>query len=158
MAVDMTATRSVRRRIRSLLCAVIVIAGSALGTAQAQVNVAINVAPPLVRYEAVPRLNNGYAWAPGYWAWHGNHYVWMRGRQIVQRPGHYWVADHWASGNRYRAGYWQPQRKNHHRAQNRGGRYHVERYQGRRPEHRGYQQHRGRHGHGGGNGRGGGRK
>lgn len=146
MAADMEAKRSVGQIIRSVLCAVILVAGGAVSTAQAQVNIAINVAPPPVRYEAVPRLNSGYAWAPGYWAWHRNHYVWKRGHQIVQRPGHRWVADHWASGNRYRAGYWQPQRQNRYQARHRGGGRHVDQHHGRR------QEHRGRGGHGGGKG------
>lgn len=78
--------------------------------ARAQVNVNITIAPPAARYEPIPLLRPGQVWAPGYWAWNGARYDWIQGHQIAQRPGHRWVADHWESGNRYRAGYWAPER------------------------------------------------
>ena len=87
--------------------------------ALAQVSVNINVAPPPPRYEAVPVVPSGYVWAPGYWAWNGNRYDWVRGHRIAQRDGYRWVPDHWEPGNRYRAGYWE-----------------AERHDGRRDEHR----------------------
>lgn len=103
--------------LRQAAIAVALVLGGLAGSAQAQVSVNINVAPPAPRYEPAPVLRPGYVWAPGYWAWQGRNYVWVRGHQIRQRPGHRWVPDRWEDGNRYRAGYWEPERhaRNEHR-------------------------------------------
>ena len=90
---------------------VVVALGVAALPAQAQLNINVTVAPPAPRYEPVPALPSGFAWAPGYWAWNGGRYDWVGGHQIEQRQGYRWVADHWEPGNRYRAGYWAPERE-----------------------------------------------
>lgn len=93
---------------RILLAPVIAVAFTA-GTALAQINVNISLAPPGPQFEAVPVMAPGYAWAPGYWGWHTDRYVWVRGRQIVERPGYRWEPDRWENrgGNYYRhAGTW----------------------------------------------------
>ncbi len=82
--------------------------GAAVTPAQAAINVQIDIAPPAPRYERIPVVPSGYVWAPGYWAYENNDYRWVRGRQIAQRPGQRWVPDRWEEGNRYRAGYWEP--------------------------------------------------
>ena len=61
----------------------------------AQVSFNIVFAPPEPLYEEVPAMPPGFVWAPGYWAWHENHHIWVRGRYIVQRPGYRWVPDRW---------------------------------------------------------------
>ena len=99
----------IHRRICTALAAAALLSGVALAPAQAQVNVNINIAPPSPRYEVVPTVSQGYLWAPGYWAWQGQDYRWVHGHQIAARPGHRWIADHWEAGNRYRAGYWEPE-------------------------------------------------
>jgi hypothetical protein len=103
--------KSSTRIIQKSIAAAILALGAFAGQAQAQVNVHIDISPPGPRYEAVPVLRPGYVWAPGYWAWQGNNYAWVRGRQMQQRAGHRWVADHYEPGNRYRAGYWEPERR-----------------------------------------------
>ena len=100
---------------------------AAVTPAQAAVNVNIDISPPPSQYEAVPQIRPGYVWAPGYWAYQDRNYVWVRGQQIAQRPGYRWVADHWEAGNRYRAGYWEPERRDE-------------------PAHRGHDKHTGRDG------------
>ena len=78
--------------------------------AYAEVNISINIAPPAPQYEVMPVIAPGYVWAPGYWAWHGDHHVWVRGRSIVQRTGYRWEPDRWEQHDRaYRRhpGYWQ---------------------------------------------------
>ena len=96
-------------KIRAAIAAAALSIGAAWAPAQAQVSVNINIAPPAQRYEVVPTVRPGYVWAPGYWAWQGQDYRWVNGRQIAQRPGHRWIADHWEPGNRYRAGHWEPE-------------------------------------------------
>ena len=49
------------------------------------VNVGIGVPlpPPAVIYEAPPPPPAyGYVWAPGYWGWNYDRYVWIRGRYL----------------------------------------------------------------------------
>src|ERR1700694_4761233 len=45
-------------------------------TASAEVGIYLNVAPPPVRYEAVPAPRRGYLWSPGYWNASHDHHVW----------------------------------------------------------------------------------
>ncbi len=52
----------------------------------------------------------GYIWAPGYWAWHDDRHIWIRGRTIVQRTGYRWEPDRWdqrGSGYYQTPGRWQ---------------------------------------------------
>lgn len=75
------------------------IAGIAFAVASApalsQVSLSINIGPPPPPYEVVPVLAPGYVWAPGYYAWHGDRYIWIRGRPIVHRAGYRWAPDRW---------------------------------------------------------------
>lgn len=73
----------------SLLCA----------SAQAQVHFNITVGPPAPQHEVIPSVAPGYVWTPGYWAWHGDRHIWVRGRTIVQRPGYRWEPDRWEQRN-----------------------------------------------------------
>jgi hypothetical protein len=84
---------------RSLLLAAFVAASTAAGSALAQLNVNISLAPPAPQFETVPVLAPGQVWAPGYWAWNGDRYIWVRGRSIVQRTGYRWEPDRWEHRN-----------------------------------------------------------
>ena len=75
----------------SLLVAASVIALPAL----AQINLNIRVAPPAQRVEVMPATPRGYVWVPGHWAWHNDRYIWIRGRNVVQRVGYMWAPDRW---------------------------------------------------------------
>ncbi len=77
-----------------LLSALLAAAGTAI-PALAQVTFNISIAPPAPQYEPAPPPAPGYVWAPGYWGWHGDRYVWVRGRSIVQRTGYNWEPDRW---------------------------------------------------------------
>lgn len=93
--------------VRSLALALALAAGS---TAFAQVSINIVIAPPAPMYEVAPSLPPGYVWAPGYWAWNNDHYVWVRGRSMLQRAGYRWQPDSWEqrNGTYYRqAGRWE---------------------------------------------------
>lgn len=98
--------KSATTLLRTTLTVALLALGAAVGPVQAQVNINIGVNPPAPRYEAVPQVQSGYVWAPGYWAYKDRNYVWVQGRPIVQREGHRWVPDRWEA-NKYRAGYWE---------------------------------------------------
>lgn len=100
--------------IRNLVLSMLVAASAAAVPAYAQISVNISIAPPAVRYEPVPVMAPGYVWASGYWAWHNDRYVWVRGRTMVQRSGYRWEPDHWEHrGNAYyqQPGRWAPDAK-----------------------------------------------
>ena len=73
--------------LKKFLIAGIVAAGAAAAPAFADVGVIIGIGiplpPPVAVYEAPPAPAYGYVWAPGYWAWFGNRYIWVRGRYIA---------------------------------------------------------------------------
>ena len=76
----------------------------------AQLNINITLAPPAPIYETIPMMEPGYIWAPGYWAWHDDRHIWIRGRTIVQRTGYRWEPDRWdqrGSGYYQTPGRWQ---------------------------------------------------
>jgi len=54
--------------------------------------------PPPPRLEAIPRPPAAnYVWVPGYWARHGNSWVWVEGAHVVRpRAGVVWVPGQWA--------------------------------------------------------------
>ena len=97
--------------MRRFLLPGLLAAGAAALPAFAQVSIYINIAPPALRYEPVPAMAPGYVWAPGYWAWHDDHHIWVRGRTIVQRTGYRWEPERWEQrGNTYyqQTGRWVP--------------------------------------------------
>ena len=99
---------------RILVLATLLLAIAASAPANAQVNINISIAPPAMPYEQAPALAPGYVWAPGYWAWHGDRYIWVRGRSVVQRIGYRWEPDRWEQRDRvyYRQpGRWEPDRE-----------------------------------------------
>lgn len=81
--------------VRGLLLATALATCTVASVAFAQVNLYINTAPPAPQYEPAPVLQPGYAWAPGYWTWHGDRYIWIRGRMVAQRTGYRWEPDRW---------------------------------------------------------------
>ena len=96
----MRSSRMVRSLWPSMLLSTLLAAAGATAPAYAQVSFNIIIAPPAPQYEAAPQLAPGYAWAPGYWAWHGDRHVWVRGRTIVQRVGYVWAPDRWEQRDR----------------------------------------------------------
>ncbi len=97
--------------VRSLLLTALLAATASLSApAFAQINVTISLAPPAPQQEAVPVIQPGYVWAPGYWGWTGERHVWVRGRPIIQRTGYLWTPDRWEErgGHYYRhEGHWE---------------------------------------------------
>ena len=83
-------------KIRHILRAVALTALLGAGhSVFAQVSFNIQIGPPAPLYEAVPVMAPGYVWAPGYWAWHGDRHIWVRGRSMYQRAGYRWEPDMW---------------------------------------------------------------
>jgi len=85
---------------KTLVAGMIAAAGVTAAPAFAEVGISIGigvpVAPPAVIYEPVPPPPAvGYVWVPGYWGWHNDHYVWIRGRHVYGRPGYAWAPDRW---------------------------------------------------------------
>ena len=82
---------------KKTLLALCIAAGSlgALGTAAANADVYVRIAPPAPRYEVVPAVPSGCVWVPGYWNWRGHRYVWVRGHRVHARRGEHWVGHHW---------------------------------------------------------------
>lgn len=96
-------------RIHAVLATLALAACALALPASAQVNINISLAPPQARFEPVPVLAPGQAWAPGYWGWSGERHVWVRGRPILQRPGYRWEPDRWVERDRgyhRTAGHW----------------------------------------------------
>jgi hypothetical protein len=57
-------------------------------------------APPQPIVEVQPPLPFGGAvWIPGYWRWHGAHYVWVGGRWSAGQPGRVWEPHRWVAVN-----------------------------------------------------------
>lgn len=71
------------------------VAQPALAEVRVHVGIGIPVAPPPPVVEVVPMPAYGQVWTPGYWAWHHDRYIWVRGRQVVARPGFVWAPDRW---------------------------------------------------------------
>ncbi len=64
-------------------------------------------APPQIAPPGPPPADEFYV--PGYWVWHGDHYVWRAGYFTRVRPGYVYVASHyrWTPGGYvYIPGYW----------------------------------------------------
>ena len=104
-------------KFRKTLIAAGIAAATLSASAMAQVSVQIGIgapmAPPAPMVEVVPAPPAyGYVWTPGYWAWHGDRYYWVRGRYVYGRPGHAWVPDRWDNrGDRWHhaQGHWERQ-------------------------------------------------
>jgi hypothetical protein len=93
--------------VQSLLLSITLV-GAAAATAQVSFNIHVGPPPPL--YETVPMLQDGYVWAPGYWAWNHDRHIWVRGRTMLQRTGYRWEPDRWEQrGDAYyrQPGNWQ---------------------------------------------------
>ena len=81
--------------LRKTMLALCIATGAAAGTAPALADVYVRFGPPAPRYEAVPVLQPGWVWTPGYWNWSGHRYVWVRGHRVRAHHGHHYVPNHW---------------------------------------------------------------
>jgi hypothetical protein len=77
----------------------------------AQVDVAVNIAPPeLPVYEQPVCPGDGYIWTPGYWAWGDGEYYWVSGDWVMApEAGYLWTPGYWGwrgGGFFFNEGYW----------------------------------------------------
>ena len=70
--------------------------GAAASASAAEVVLVTPIAPPPVRYEAVPAPRTGYVWDRGHWRWAHGGYVWVPGHWQRVRMGYHWRPGHWA--------------------------------------------------------------
>jgi WXXGXW repeat (2 copies) len=85
----------------------------AVYVAPAAVEIQANEAPPpLPDYEQPACPEDGYLWAPGYWAWGGGGYYWVPGTWVQPpRVGVLWTPGYWGfvgGAYAFHAGYWGP--------------------------------------------------
>ncbi len=84
-----------RKSLVAVLCAASVGAIAVPMTANAEVAIYFNSAPPPPRYEVVPAPRRGYVWAPGYWNARDNRHVWQAGHWQRERAGYHYVQPTW---------------------------------------------------------------
>lgn len=97
---------------KSLLVGLCVVSLGAIAlpiTASAEVGVFLNIAPPPLRFEAVPEPRHGYVWAPGYWNARNHTHSWQRGHWEHERSGYRYNQPSWKQQDDDR---WQLQRGN----------------------------------------------
>jgi hypothetical protein len=103
------------KQLSAAIAAAIAIVGftslAAPETSEARVyaDIAIQVAPPPLRYEPVPPPRVGYVWVPGYWNWHHHRHVWVGGTWVRARHGYAYYPHRWEQrGDRWylERGYW----------------------------------------------------
>lgn len=102
---------NINRTTRFLLAAVLMLAFSAVGSAQ--VFLSVNFGPPALPVYPQPVCpTEGYIWTPGYWAWGPYGYYWVPGTWVpAPQPGLLWTPGYWAyNGELYywHPGYWGP--------------------------------------------------
>lgn len=105
----MCATRVMRWIMPTLLLTLAFAAGSAM--APAQIAITVNFAPPaLPVYEQPPCPEEGWMWAPGYWAYDEDGYYWVPGEWVpAPYVGAMWTPPWWGwEDGRYlfHEGYW----------------------------------------------------
>src|SRR5512132_4218014 len=83
--------------VSALFAAGMIGAGVTPLSSAADVAVQLNVAPPALRYEAVPVARRGYVWAPGYWQWNAgaSRHDWAVGHWVQARPGYAYRSPQW---------------------------------------------------------------
>ncbi|MGH9741876.1 MAG: YXWGXW repeat-containing protein, partial [Candidatus Acidiferrum sp.] len=87
---------------------------SAASFAQVGIGISVTIAPPeLPVYEQPICPDDGYIWAPGYWAYGDDGYYWVPGTWVLPpEPGLLWTPAYWGWDNDayiFHAGYWGPQ-------------------------------------------------
>jgi hypothetical protein len=68
-------------------------------TANAGVNVYLEIPPPPLRVEPVPTPRHGYIWVSGYWDASHHRHVWHDGYWVHERRGYYYAPPRWVERN-----------------------------------------------------------
>ncbi len=125
------------QKVRSVFLALIVLVMSAASFGQ--IGISVTFGPPaLPVYEQPLCPDEGYLWAPGYWAYDADDYYWVPGTWVLPpEPGLFWTPGYWAwsgDGFTFYDGYWAPQ-VGFYGGINYGFGYFGEGYQGGRWDH-----------------------
>jgi hypothetical protein len=97
--------------IRSVLFGAVLLAISAVASAQIGIAISIRTAPPeLPIYEQPILPEDGYIWTPGYWAYADDDYYWVPGTWVMApEPGYLWTPGYWGEDRDdyvFHEGYW----------------------------------------------------
>ncbi len=100
-------------KLRSIILAAFLFVSLPLASSFAQVDISVNVAPPVLPvYEQPLCPVEGYIWTPGYWGWGGGDYYWVPGVWVPPpRVGLLWTPAWWGWNNgayAFHQGYWGP--------------------------------------------------
>jgi hypothetical protein len=85
----------VKKVLVSALLAAGMIGAVAIPLPSVAAEVYVTIAPPVLRYEAVPEQRAGYIWAPGYWNYENNNHVWVEGTSVQGREGYVYQPHRW---------------------------------------------------------------
>jgi WXXGXW repeat (2 copies) len=85
--------------VSALLAAGVIGAVATPLSSVAQTVIYYDVAPPAVRYEAVPAPRSGQVWSNGHWQYSGNQHVWTSGEWQAERPGYTYSQPRWIENN-----------------------------------------------------------
>lgn len=99
--------------IRKLLVAAALAAAFGSVAVPASAAVVVNVAPPPLRSEVVPRARPGYVWVGGHWGWRNHKHRWIKGTWLRERRGFRYDQPAWVE----RDGRWQMVSGNWRRAE-----------------------------------------
>jgi len=84
-----------RKSLVIALCAASLSSIAIPTTASADAGIYLSIAPPPIRYEAVPQARDGYLWSPGYWNAKQNRHVWQAGHWERDRAGYRYAQPTW---------------------------------------------------------------
>ena len=87
---------------RKVLVSALLAAGTIAAVAtplSSEAQIYLNIAPPAVRYEAVPAPRSGYVWSNGYWGYDGSQHTWTAGDWQASRPGYTYSQPRWVENN-----------------------------------------------------------
>ncbi len=104
---------TMRRSVRWLVFAVMMLSLCAASFAQIVVGISVRVAPPALPVYTQPvGPGPGYMWTPGYWAWNDDAgYYWVPGTWVVAPVGLLWTPGYWGFSDGvygWHRGYWGP--------------------------------------------------
>jgi hypothetical protein len=85
----------IRKNLLALTCAAAIGAMYMPLTANAEVGIFLNIAPPPSRHEVVPAPRQGYVWSSGYWNAKGEKHVWQAGHWEREKHGYHFTQPNW---------------------------------------------------------------
>jgi len=78
------------------LIAAAALAAAPVYAAHSTGKIVVDQPPPMASAEDTPAQREGYVWAPGYYSYADNKFVWTKGHYVQTRTGYRYVAPKWA--------------------------------------------------------------